>query len=124
MSRPITDVLRDINGGKFVEQMTEELADVVGAVRATGKKGSLTITLNFKKAKGLETAITTSYDFKAKAPEFEKPDALFFADNRNSLLTDNPEQKTIGFKAVEPEFGQVKEVVHTGTGEIRKLAAV
>lgn len=41
--RAATDQLCDIRAGEMVEELTEELAKVVNAVLATGKKGSGTL---------------------------------------------------------------------------------
>lgn len=52
MPRPITDTLRILQGGTFMDECSELLADVVKSVDETGKPGKLTITLDLKKSGG------------------------------------------------------------------------
>ena len=48
--RPITDTLRHIGGGVFIDQASDKLAGFVNAVDASGKGGVMTITIAVKKA--------------------------------------------------------------------------
>ena len=48
MSRPITDIMRDIARGHFVEQATTELQKIVLAVLEEGKAGTLTIKIKMR----------------------------------------------------------------------------
>ncbi|KAK0359632.1 hypothetical protein LTR94_030539, partial [Friedmanniomyces endolithicus] len=57
--KPITDVLRDIRKGMVAEAAGEELANVVRAVTATGKAGSLTLKLTVKPQKGDAEQVNT-----------------------------------------------------------------
>ena len=40
--RPITDTLRHIGGGVFIDTASDKLAELVAAVDSTGKAGALT----------------------------------------------------------------------------------
>ena len=123
--RPFTDVVRDINGGKFADELTEALAEVVASCTATGKAGSLTVTLKLKPAKGSGRVMTIEQDYKAKAPEFDQPQQFFFVSNGNTLVADNPDQKKLPFRDVAAErAGAVKpgEVIDQTTGEIKTVA--
>lgn len=50
MIRPITDTLRHIGGGEFVDVASDKLAELVTAVDSTGKAGKLDLTITVKKA--------------------------------------------------------------------------
>lgn len=52
MPRPITDTLRLLHGGLFLDTCSDLLAGVVRSVEETGKPGKLTITLDVKKVAG------------------------------------------------------------------------
>lgn len=49
-TRPITDTLRHIGGGVFVDTASDKLAELVSAVDSTGKAGRLDLTITVKKA--------------------------------------------------------------------------
>ena len=50
--RPITDTLRLLQGGLFLDTCSEQLAELVKGVDETGKAGKLMITLDLKKSSG------------------------------------------------------------------------
>jgi len=114
MSRLFTDILRDINAGKFNEELSDALAEIVAACTATGKTGELTVKLKLKPAKGSQTVMTIEQDYKVKAPEFDQPQQFFFVTGGNTLVSDNPEQRKIEFK----------EVIDRNTGEIKTVERV
>lgn len=122
MSRAFTDVLRDVQAGKFADELTDELQTLVSHVRSTGKKGELTIKIKVAKAKGHDTVMTLDADYKTNVPKAERPATIFFATNQNALVSDNPEQKKMEFKDVKAERGDVRELIDQSTGEIKKLA--
>ena len=43
MSRPITDTLRFLQGGTFLDEASDAMAELVSAVDSTGKGGEITI---------------------------------------------------------------------------------
>lgn len=90
--RPITDVLRDIRRGRAVEQATRLLAEVVRAVDETGKPGSVTLTLTVKPEKGGGSQKTIIAAVKAKKPEGDIPEAVFFSDPDGDLHRTDPAQ--------------------------------
>ena len=92
MSKPITDTLRDIRKGMVAEAAGEELANVVRAVTATGKAGSLTIKLNVKPQKGDSETVVISSKITASTPSADMPEAIFFADMEGDLHRNDPRQ--------------------------------
>lgn len=50
MIRPITDTLRHIGGGVFIDTASDKLAELVCAVDSTGKAGKIDLTITVKKA--------------------------------------------------------------------------
>jgi len=125
MSRPYTDVIRDINNGKFADELTDALSDVVASCVATGKPGTLNVTLKIKPAKGSAKVMTIEQSYKAKAPEFDQPQQFFFVANGNTLVVDNPDQKKLEFRDVVADRNGLKpgEKFDTATGEIVQAAA-
>ncbi len=90
--KPITDILRDIRKGMVAEAAGEELAQVVRAVTATGKPGSLTIKLTVKPQKGDNEQVVISSKLSATTPTADMPEAIFFADMEGDLHRNDPRQ--------------------------------
>lgn len=67
MPKSFTDTLRMLQGGQFVDQCTEQMAELVKQVDETGKPGKLTITLDLKKAGGALELIDEIRDGLAEA---------------------------------------------------------
>jgi hypothetical protein len=87
--------------GMASAEAAEEMQKLVAAVVATGKPGTLTITVKVKPtSKGLSGAFVVEDKVKAKLPENERAQALYFADEFNNLTRDNPAQMTMELKAV------------------------
>lgn len=84
-------VLADIDRGALVEDLTAEIAEVVRAVRATGKKGGVKLTLSIKPDKHLDHALDVIASVSGSVP---KPDraALFFDSPAGALRRDDPRQ--------------------------------
>jgi hypothetical protein len=90
--KPITDVLREIRKGRVVDHASEVLAEVVQAVDATKKAGSITIKLTITPEKGGGSQKTISAKVTSSKPEEDLPDAIFFSDEEGDLHRNDPEQ--------------------------------
>lgn len=108
---PFTDVLRAIRKGRVVDELTEQLAEVVKAVEATGKKGELVLKLTVQPQGKDDNAKKVSTKITAKLPQPDMPDALFFADAEGSLLRDDPTQTRMfaDTEEFDPETGEVRQ---------------
>lgn len=96
--RPITDTLRHLDHGNLLDDASEKLAELVKNVDASGKPGSLTITIKVRKAAVGALAITGKVDVKTPAaPVLEN---LMFATVDGDLLTEDPRQSKLDLKAV------------------------
>jgi len=109
--RLFTDVLRETRNGALVDELSAQLTELTKAVVETGKKGTLNLTLSIAPAKGGAYVVTD--EVKLKAPEHDKEATLFFVSNQGDLLRNDPNQITLGLRAVdEPEenSGEVKQI--------------
>lgn len=91
----------------------EALQALVAAVRETGKKGSLTITLNVRPAtKGIGGAFIVEDDVQVKAPKRERSQALYYGTEDNTLIRENPAQLTMELKTIDgaQEAAPLKQV--------------
>lgn len=107
------DVLRQLRHGGSVANLTKELRDLVSAVRETGRRGKLVLTIDVKPAStGDATALTLADAVKVTYPTSEKVETLFFADVQNVLKRNDPRQPELsGLR--RPEDPQRKEVART-----------
>lgn len=113
MARPITDTLRLLHGGLFIDECSEAMAGIVRGVEETGKAGKLTITLDVKK---VGAAISVLAKVSDKTPE-EAPDAdLFYATVEGNLSLNNPAQRSLDLQ-VASSSRDVRDADPT-TGEI------
>lgn len=90
--RPITDILREIRKGKAVDLASQRMAEIVQAVDETGKPGELTITIKVKPEKGGGSQKVIQVGVKAKIPEVDLPEGVFFSDQDGDLHRTDPAQ--------------------------------
>lgn len=91
--RLITDILREYRNGKAADVASRKLSELVQAVDETGKPGTLTITFKVKPEKGGGSQKTIACDVKAKMPDDDLPEAVFFSDSEGSLHRADPQQR-------------------------------
>lgn len=117
--RPITDTLRLLQGGLFLDSCSDLLAETVKQVDETGKAGKVTITLDLTKSGG---AIAISAKVTNKAPE-KKPDAdLMWPTVEGNLSLDNPNQRKLDLRVADSAPKEVR-IVDQSTGEIKTVSA-
>lgn len=91
-------ILGDVRAGELNEELTAKLTQLVNAVRNTGKKGRLTLTIDLIPTKGL--AIEIEDDVKMKLPEMAKASTLMFPTVEGNLQLQNPMQKSLDLTIV------------------------
>ena len=119
--KPVTDVIRDLRGGLFVANATEELAALVERIQDSGKKGSLTITLELTPSGKGNRIMHVKPKLTVKMPP--KPDtdeaAIFYVE-RGQLLRDDPNQTKLDLdkrreEKLSASGGSPSEVEHAQT---------
>lgn len=115
MPRPITDTLRMLQGGLFLDECSDKLAEIVKGVDETGKAGKLTITLDIKK---VGAAISVLAKVTDKTPEEPADADLFYPTVEGNLSVDNPNQRKLDLRVADDGPRQVRDV-DQDTGEIR-----
>ena len=93
--RPITDILREMRRGRIVDDATDALGEVVKAVDATNKAGSVTIKISVKPSKDGGWEKTLSASIATTVPRQDMPDAVFFSNADGDLVRDDPEQRAL-----------------------------
>lgn len=90
--RPFADFLLELEAGRPHAELGTALHDVVEAVRATGKPGSVTFTVAIQPLKDAVDVLKVSSAVKAKLPELPRPATVWFPDRAGNLRRDNPNQ--------------------------------
>jgi len=97
--RPITDTLRLLEGGTFLDTISDKLNDLVKTVDESGKPGEMIIKLKLKRVSGSALGITPIVE--VKTPK-EKPDeTLLYATPEGNLSQDHPKQQKLALEAVD-----------------------
>lgn len=104
--RPITDTLRLLDGGAFLDRCSDDLAALVKAVEATGKTGKLSITLDLKTLGNGAISITPKVN--AALPEPKPDTTLLWATVEGNLTLDNPKQQRLDLRAVDMTTGELR----------------
>jgi hypothetical protein len=117
--RPITDTLRLLQGGVFLDQCSTALAGIVKGVDETGKAGKLTITLDVKKVGGAVSVLAKVTD---KTPEESADPDMFWPTVEGNLSLQNPNQRSLDLQEVPSKPKEVR-TVDPDTGEIKVATA-
>lgn len=117
--RPITDTLRLIDGGVFVDIASDKLNELVRKVDETGKSGKLTITLDLKRAR--EGAVNITPTVVAKLPEKKADPSLLWVTVEGNLTQENPNQQRLDLRPVDVKPTELREA-STGTAEVRQAS--
>lgn len=115
--RPFATWLIEQSGGKTHEELSEALYDLVARVRDTGKKGSVSLTVNVAPLKGDIDVLVVADEIKLRLPEHDRKASLFYPDKDGNLTRRDPNQLS---------FDSLREVpanVDPLTGEIREVEA-
>jgi hypothetical protein len=99
-------LLSEFREGESQAELSEQLQEVVAAVRDTGKPGKLTYTIIVKPS---GNAIVVTDEIKTKVPQMPRDASIFFATDQNTLQRENPNQKRLDLRTVERPVQEVKE---------------
>lgn len=121
MSRPFTDVLREIKAGDLVDDASAELARVLLAVVANGKRGSLTMTLTISPDGA--NAVTIDGEVKVKVPKPAIGKAIFFVNEEGDASRRDPRQREMFTEVKAPAGSKLREMLDEDDEEGRLKAA-
>lgn len=110
--KPITDTLRHLRGGVLVDEASEALAELVGAVMETGKPGKLTIELSLTKAGRGSGALVIRDKIVVKRPAEEAFETILYATPENNLVTQDPHQAMLELRQVDEPAARPTKVIN------------
>lgn len=98
-------------GGRTHEEIGVELHQLLEAVKAHGKKGSLTITVVIEPpSNGVEGApLPIGIEYATKAPKAAAPKNLYFLDDEGNPTRQDPRQMALDLRTA-PANTEYKEV--------------
>lgn len=100
--RPFADFIREQRKGAAHDDLSVALNDLLSAVRAHNKGGSLTLTLKVEPLKDNPEVVTILDDIKVKAPQQKrKPSVFYVTDDGNPSREDPNQMKFEGMHAIE-----------------------
>ena len=92
--------LADVNKGNVLAELSNELSALIGAVRTTGKKGSLRMKLTITPDDNGETS-AVEVEVECRLPRPDRPKTVFFLTEDNRLTRKNPLQPELKLGVVE-----------------------
>ena len=101
--RPFATTLQEIGGGKLAARLAAQLVELTAAVKATGKKGAITLKIEVAPLKkAAANTLVVSGSSTAKVPEGEdaNPTSVFFADDDGNLSRDDPQQPQLPLRGL------------------------
>lgn len=101
MSRSIISALHRLDGGCLMDLATDEQAKVVQAVEATGKPGTVTIKITYRKAGG--GALALAGKVTSTTPKEAPTEALLFPTPEGDLVAEDPKQNKLELRPVPAE---------------------
>lgn len=96
-----SDQVSKINKGATDSELTAEMVRLVKQVRDTGKKGSLTLTMNVQMlGNNNEDVVKITPDIKLSLPKVAQPAAIFWSTADGDLLRNDPQQNELEFEKI------------------------
>ncbi len=119
MAGKFFSVVRDLRGGKTLEELDSAVAEVVAGVRDTNKSGEIVLRLRVRPPKkGTVSYLTVDCEVSKKIPEHDRDDTIFFATPDNGLTRQDPSQLTLGLRPSLKPVERRGERIDTETGEV------
>lgn len=104
-----------INKGTLDQELTEALAEVIKMVRETGKKGSVTLTLNCQMLNTRdENTMKITSSVKKSIPELDRADTIMLSTADGDLMRDDPSQVQMDLTVINtgPAAAPIKRQSH------------
>lgn len=110
----IAGVLSQIRGGAALIDANNELSEVVRAVKATGKSGSITLKITVEPDKTDDTVVTFQPDVAVKKPKKPYAKGIFFFDDKTGQISrEDPRQlELLAEKEMERAEQEAAGVTH------------
>jgi hypothetical protein len=99
--RPFAEFLQQQRRGALHGELSEQLHELLQAVKETGKAGALTVRIDIKPAaKGNAEQVVVSDTSSVKKPQAARPESVFFLDDDGNLSRSDPRQTELPLREV------------------------
>ena len=120
--RPIFDTLKELRHGRYLDEASEKLTQLIAAIRLTRKGGELILKIKVEPLKGGDAGkVIIRGIATVKLPEPEPAADLMYTTEYDNLSTRNPFQRDLELK-IAGEESQAPIDVDTETGELLNRA--
>lgn len=92
--------LATMDYGVTAEEISDGLAELVQAVRDTGKQGFITLKMTVKPESINAGQVSITPDITVKAPQIPRDKSLMFMTPDNNLVREDPRQKRLDLESV------------------------
>lgn len=104
------ETLDQLDRGDLVPELDGALTRLVEAVHATGKKGTLRLTLTVDPATKLADMVTVSAAVAEAPPKPPRAGTLFYADEDGRLAREDPRQTRLDLQQAAPPAPQLRKL--------------
>lgn len=118
MSRPFTEVLRDLAGGEICTTLDRHLIDATAAVLENRGTAKLTLELTIKPNSQHSVEIVPA--IKAKLPEPPRARTMMFVDEHFGLRREDPRQEPLPLRQVETPGGEPRRLNQEDTEDAKQ----
>lgn len=103
-STPFSQQLAYLNKGTLDSELTDGITALVKAVRETGKKGTLTLTITCTMLNTRdENAMRLTPSVKTTLPELDRAETIMFSTFDGDLLRDDPQQVQMDLRVIDTQ---------------------
>jgi hypothetical protein len=99
--RPFAAWLQEQSNGLSHTQLSNNLHDLIGRVRETGKKGSMLYTVTISPYDKTTDVLQVNDTIRLKLPEHDRRSSIFFPDSNGNLTRQDPNQLAFDLRSVD-----------------------
>ena len=107
MTQPITDIIRQISGGEFLDKASDLMQELNLAIDERGGSGSVTLKISVKKT--TSGAMTVTGKATLSKPAEAPMESILFITPEGNLVPNNPRQQDLKLKVVEQDVKPLKQ---------------
>jgi hypothetical protein len=119
MAGKFFQALRELRAGTTLDELDSALAEVVHAVKTTGRPGELILKLKIRPPKkATANYLSIEDDVVTKVPKQDRADTIFFPLSDNSLSRNDPNQRSLDLRSVVSTPSVAPERVDSNAGQL------
>lgn len=109
------ETVRQLRAGRTQDELSQKLNQLTQDCRATGKQGSITLTIKVKPDKGDTGQYFLEDDIKTSEPKFDRGQTIFWGTPEGNLQRTDPNQGELPLRDVSAKAEAPREVSQPNT---------